>query len=439
MKAIRLACICYILIVYTTSAQEEPSDSIRIGKPFPSLKLKNLINYKAKNVDISELRGKWIILDFWSSTCGTCIGSLPKLDTIQNAFKDTMSLIIIGWNDGAATLKAFNKFSSKYKVNLPITLDSEPFRRFNIWDVPTFVVIDPSGTTRAILFYPEFTEANIKDLIAGKTETVSKPMKAIKKFDAFKPFLVNGNAGNDDDFLFRSMLMKWTSEIPASGVTYVNASYGNLIQASGVPLENLYLMAYQDTLYPYPVASYSKLKSSYGEYWLHPVLELTDSSEFEWKPGNEKNLFCYSLSVPEHTTSSLEMKKIMQRDLKNYFGYQVTVEKRMMPCWKLVASKTAKQKLRSKMDSTVYKDYHFAGFDYYKVPMQDIINKLWWNFQLEPQFIDATGIKEKIDISIDADMTDFNEVKQALNKYGLSLVKGKSEFKVIVIRDKSGS
>lgn len=438
MKAIRLACICYILIVCTTSAQEEPSDSIAIGKPFPSLTLKNLINYKAKNVDISELRGKWVILDFWSATCGTCIGSLPKLDTMQRRFKEDMNLILIGWNDGEATLKSFKKFSAKYKVKLTIALDSDPFKRFNIWGVPTFVVIDPNGTTQAILTYAEFTEPNVLQIISGNGKPVLKEKPTVK-FDAFEPFLVNGNAGEDDDFMYRSMLMQWKKDIPATGVTHVNASYGNLIQVSGVPLEKLYFMAYQDTLYPYSVASYARHKSSYGKYWLHPILELSDSSEFQWKPGEEENVFCYSLRVPEHAESSLEMQKIMQRDLKSYFGYQVTVEKRMMPCWKVVATETAKRKLLSKRDSTQYNDYHFLGFKYYKVPMQDLINKLWWNFQLEPQFVDATGITEKVDIELDADMTNFNEVREALNKIGLQLVKGKSEFKVIVIRDKTSS
>ncbi len=41
--------------------------------------------------------------------------------------------------------------------------------------------------------------------------------------------------------------------------------------------------------------------------------------------------------------------EVMQRDLKNYFGYEVSEETRLMPCWKLTVVKEAdKLKTNSK-------------------------------------------------------------------------------------------
>ncbi|MEP2669075.1 MAG: TlpA disulfide reductase family protein [Cyclobacteriaceae bacterium] len=404
-----------------------------IGIEFPELRLTDVQNFNKKELRVNDFRGNWLVVDFWSPHCGTCIGSFPKLKEVQDHFDSKLKMILVSDQNSEPAKKAFKVFSIKADVVLPIGFNSEIYRMIEVPWVPFYVIIDPDGIIRAKLDYQDFTVENIQKVINGQ-EMVSD--LATSTVDAFKPMLVDGNGGEGDDFLYRSLLMKWKKGIPASGVTHINAHYGNLIQMLGVSLKRLYFAAYQDTLHPYPVNYFSNIKSSYGKYWLEPVLELADTSSFIWSPGLEKNLFCYSLSVPPSRTSSIELQRMVQRDLKNYFGYEVSVEKRMMPCWKLVANEKAKNLLAVKDDPIIYEDNNFVGFKIQNLPMSEIITKLWWSFQTEPQFVDATGITQNISIKLEADMSDFEQVKKELSKKGLDLVRGQCLFETIVIRDK---
>jgi hypothetical protein len=49
--------------------------------------------------------------------------------------------------------------------------------------------------------------------------------------------------------------------------------------------------------------------------------------------------------------------------------------------------------------------------------------------------IEEAGNKDNFDLTLDADMTDINDVRRALQLQGMDLVKGQKEMKVIVIRD----
>jgi hypothetical protein len=110
-----------------------------------------------------------------------------------------------------------------------------------------------------------------------------------------------------------------------------------------------------------------------------------------------------------------------------------------MPCWNLIANQRAIDMLKSKGISwTAETGKSFApntGFQLLNQPVMQLINALGLSFQNEPPFIDNTMISGNIDIEIAALLTDFEDVKKALRKNGLDLVKGKKKMSVIVIRD----
>jgi hypothetical protein len=107
----------------------------------------------------------------------------------------------------------------------------------------------------------------------------------------------------------------------------------------------------------------------------------------------------------------------------------------MMPYWKLVAMEGAGEKLRSK-GKREFRGDGYTSVTYNNEPVSQTIFMLWAKHQLEPPFIDETGIKFNIDLTIDGFLNDLNDVKKSLQKSGLDLTKGQKEMKVIVIRDK---
>ncbi len=192
------------------------------------------------------------------------------------------------------------------------------------------------------------------------------------------------------------------------------------------------MLAYGDTTLPFPMG----LVNSYGKYWRDPILEVKDTIPFQFSYRKSENRWNYSLIVPENLSAGA-LQKMMQRDLKNYFGYEASLETRKMPCWILTATKKAKRNLPTKTPGEKYKvsGNLTDGFQITNTSINGIIYSLWASNQLGIPFIDKTGIEGEIDMFLKANTKVLEEMIKGLKEVGLILKKGEHEMKVVVIRD----
>lgn len=422
-----------ILILTLTCTHARANDPLEVGKPCPDLKLSEVHYYTKKAVLVSDFKGKWLVLDFFSRGCLSCFESFPKMNKLRAEFKDKMEIMLVGYDDDKIR-PVYERFRTRQNLNLPVVYDSAIFKTFKIRAVPYIIVVDPDGIVKALT--TSLDRQNIIDLLQGKDSRLQEAKNAdeIKRrsalYDASKPLLINNNGGYDTAFLFRSVLTQWDGIIFGASNRHIDRYNKNKVQVVGLPIQVLYMIAYGDTTHYAP-----RDPSPYGKWWKFPIVESKDAAlEFNWSfPENKYN---YSLIVPLHKASTQYLKEVMQRDLKNYFGYDVTVEKRMMPCWKLVATEKAKANLRSKGGKIVISNsIDTKSLKLSNVPVAMLISQLWLYNQMEPPFIDETAIEDNIDLELEVLHTDFNDWQRALKKVGLSLVKGEREMNVIVIRD----
>lgn len=96
-------------------------------------------------VSTANLRGKWVYLDFWSTTCAPCIEEFPKLKKIYQKFsRDQVEFIGIGQEIGTGT---FERLMDLHKLPWP-TIKTGPSTKMEGYDIhsyPTTVLIDPEG------------------------------------------------------------------------------------------------------------------------------------------------------------------------------------------------------------------------------------------------------------------------------------------------------
>ena len=78
-----------------------------IGKPAPDFSTKDM---DGNPISLKDYHGKVVLLDFWSTTCGPCIGEMPNVKKVYDAYKDIgFDVIGISLDTDEAELNKFLK------------------------------------------------------------------------------------------------------------------------------------------------------------------------------------------------------------------------------------------------------------------------------------------------------------------------------------------
>ena len=421
-----------------------------VGKPMPDIVLTNIEYHRNKELTLEDLKGKFVILDFWTRFCKSCIYSFPKVDKLNKQFKDRVELMLVSGNKGKhyeGTRDIYEKHRKQYNLELPISYSVELFDKLGIQIVPHIIWIDDKGIVQAITGSKALTTENIESFLRAEpldlelNLNVTEFDKKYKAFNSKRPLLIDGNGGGSSDFMYRSLLTHGKKDINYNSYGYFkpnNGSSNMACQVINVPLRQLYKIAYGDTVQNRP-DRYTTHPNCYGEYWHEPILELKDTVPFVGDGKSMAHRYCYSLMVPDARLSrTSDNQSAMQRDLKNYFGYDVSVETRKMPYWALKSTKKGKKNLITKGGSSAYNGNGLTYSEYSNISIKQILMLLWSNNQAGAPFLDETDISENIDIELDAILTDFEALKKELENHGLLLEQKTKAMKVIVIKDSRG-
>jgi len=100
-------------------------------------------------IELSDLRGRFVLLDFWTYCCINCMHVLPELKKLEHAYPKELVVI------GVHSAKFENEKDSqnitdavlRYQIEHPVVNDAEMvlWRRFGIQSWPTLVLVDPQG------------------------------------------------------------------------------------------------------------------------------------------------------------------------------------------------------------------------------------------------------------------------------------------------------
>ena len=96
---------------------------------------------------LSDYKGKYILLDFWSRACGPCVAALPELEKIAEQYKGKVIIISVSvdpvsvWKEEVAKSPVSN-----YWLQLSDGLGSSGIAaHYGVKSLPTFVYISPEG------------------------------------------------------------------------------------------------------------------------------------------------------------------------------------------------------------------------------------------------------------------------------------------------------
>lgn len=160
-----------------------------INKPSPSFSLKGV---DGKIVNLSDLKGKIVIVDFWATWCAPCKASFPTLQKIYQKYSSNKNVLILAVNTwekitGEEKEKNVYKFIKENNYSFTVLFDLEERNKsiaaqFGVEGIPTKFIIDKEGNI-------QFKEVGFN----GEKEMMDEMIAQIDMLlnDEHKPFIKN--------------------------------------------------------------------------------------------------------------------------------------------------------------------------------------------------------------------------------------------------------
>ncbi|NAS30190.1 redoxin domain-containing protein [Flavobacteriaceae bacterium R38] len=118
-----------------------------------------VIDAQENKVSYNKFKGKWLLIDFWSTGCGPCIKEFPALAEFYRKNRDTINVIAVSVDN---KFKRYRASAKKYKIEVPHYFGgytySNPIFNLNIKQfkkedgalnfrttTPQYVLISPDG------------------------------------------------------------------------------------------------------------------------------------------------------------------------------------------------------------------------------------------------------------------------------------------------------
>lgn len=436
------------------------SGELNVGEKVPAnLQLGNVTNNHTGKARFSEFRGKLVILDFWNTSCVTCIKNFPKLEELQTQFGDRIQIFLVNIQSQEEIDKKFtNLYKKGFRLpNLPsIVGDSVLSELFphkylghNVW-------IDANGIVRLRSSSINESEEKIQAVLEGK------PISFLRDdvvYDRSIPlYVLAGKTNETKDVNFMSFFMSFSEQLGEIG----GAVHRNIIDTAGGTIRNTYLN--REVIEYYKQALSSELNMSFDKilneekrvrrHYPLLILDVPDSSKYTSAYITKSDMtdhlwvrsrFCYEQVLP--ISARKDMDKYLFQDLNRFFGSlygtEVRVEKIKVKCHLLVRT-SAIDKLYTKRNGlgASINDYVKGG--------KKIIKRTNYNFRqvlssmiakafpngFPGLLVDETGYNGKVDIEYPGDITGIEDLVRILEWYDLTIREGETELNMLVIKER---
>lgn len=135
-----LQCLCGLIWVFLISCGSLPGTGR--GELAPDFKL---VDLEGKPQQLSQYRGKVVLLHFWTDWCNACRAEFPRIQEYYAELKgENFELIAVNVGQPAAVSQTFRQ---DFKVTFPMWLDAQKAvaDMYKVEGYPTNYFINPEG------------------------------------------------------------------------------------------------------------------------------------------------------------------------------------------------------------------------------------------------------------------------------------------------------
>lgn len=403
------------------------AQELRIGQQVSDLLLNNVINYKSSSLNLSDFKGKALIIDFWNTRCAACLKLFPKIDSLQWLFKNDLQIILVNQESQEYTIEFFKKHK---KISIPdvpmITNDKKLMSLFPAEGYPYTVWIDTNMTVQYFAGGQNLTQKNIGNFLNEE-----------KQFFRDPTLVKHGSIINENKFEYFSFISRCYDSLDIGNTekTVVKNENAVFISSNCSSIIELYKRAFREyDKYNFDTKYSIVLHRIDSSKYLYP----TDPQVIDkWLKDYSYN---YQLLLPISKSDSAY--RIMQADLKRYFGLSVQVEKRTIKGLILVKTGDSLLVRDGRKKNEFQKGRILASKDslnhFKNRPFQDFVNWLrpWVEYSFP--FCDQTGYKDSASITIrNSSISPLNihDLKNDLRSSGFDLIEGMIDVDVLCISE----
>ena len=134
-----MAIFFLILTASTGVAGKKSSSGAFLGRKAPEIIVEEWVTVKP------QMKGKWLLVDFWTTWCSPCVRSIPELNRFHELFGEQM--VVIGLSsEKRSTVERMKKPVINYCHG--VDPQGRTKKAFGIKGIPHVVIIDPRGVVR---------------------------------------------------------------------------------------------------------------------------------------------------------------------------------------------------------------------------------------------------------------------------------------------------
>jgi thiol-disulfide isomerase/thioredoxin len=148
------------------SAQSAQAGDVGIGKPAPEIDLKNP---EGRNIKLSSLKGKIVLVDFWASWCGPCRMEMPNVVAAYKKYKDKgFTVYSVSLDKEIAPWKnAINRLGMIWENQVSDLKwwQSAAAQRYGVQSIPSAFLLDRNGVIVATNVRGQELDRKIEELL----------------------------------------------------------------------------------------------------------------------------------------------------------------------------------------------------------------------------------------------------------------------------------
>jgi len=369
------------------------------GEPVTALQFKPILNSPVKSADISQLKGKIVLIDFWATWCGSCIVAMPHLQQLQKQYPKQLQVITVT----DETVKRTALFLKNRPSNLWFAVDSGNViaSMFPHQLIPHDILIGPDGKLIGATDPEHITTGLIDSLLKKQTVHLVEKVDNLTNYED----ILKNYFHADDTVKNRLTIQPQIKGAPGLSTVYLDnpSFYGRRITALNLSPLALYRLAYDG--FPF-----SRIISQL--------------------PKNEKQpAYCLDIIVPQKDALLPTLKK----ELMSRFEIQAKTELRDTTAYILKLTDAAKFKTIP-VNTGAKRTYsaRHGEIDQQNIGMADLASYLE-DYATGRPVIDETGNKGKFDIKFSFQPEDKNSLIKVLADMGLTLEKQQRKVEMMVL------